>query len=137
MSALIFLNASSPPAALHLSGWMRRTSFRYAARQSAYEAFLPTPKIARGPLRALEIMRCTSSSSTVNALEGAAEVAIGDQVYFLRLARPRQSPRNLENISNMTEALITGGTSGLGMLTARWLAQRGVRRLLLAHKLLL
>eukprot|EP00966_Prymnesium_polylepis_P051025 1181282-Prymnesium_polylepis.1 len=30
--------------------------------------------------------------------------------------------------------VVTGGTSGLGMLTGRWLAQRGARRLVLASR---
>eukprot|EP00966_Prymnesium_polylepis_P279357 6453865-Prymnesium_polylepis.1 len=30
--------------------------------------------------------------------------------------------------------IVTGGTSGIGMLTGRWLAQRGARRLILASR---
>ena len=30
--------------------------------------------------------------------------------------------------------VVTGGTGGLGMLTARWLAQRGAQRLVLASR---
>jgi Dehydrogenases with different specificities (related to short-chain alcohol dehydrogenases) len=94
------------------------------ARAARAEALLP--------------LRCVGAPSTVGLDErcGASETELALHLgahLVPRLARAPQSDKMLAVAAPSTH-LITGGTAGLGLLTARWLGQRGASAVALVSR---
>ena len=92
------------------------------ARSARAEAMLPLQCIDDGPV-----------SASLKRAE--PEIVLrSDATRVPRLAQARQAPPVDSTIRDAGAHIVTGGTSGLGLLTARWLAQHGARALSLASR---
>ena len=110
--------ARGVPSAAHAGTWG-------LARAARAEAQLP--------------LRCLDGSVRAALGRGASltepeAVLRAGAIIVPRLAHTSVADHGASAVCDIESHLVTGGTGGLGLLTARWLAQRGARSLALASR---
>jgi len=131
-AALSILQTTSSNAAAP-AVWFVTSAFRNA-RKPAYEGVWGMIRSARTESTLpLYCLGCSETQILRNHIMMEPEVAVtaGAQLVPRLVHAPNSSPCD---ISLTCDHLVTGGTGGLGLLTARWLACRGAHTLALASR---